>query len=59
MAYGAGAEQHGVTATLIHRFRKNLIGKFQYGYFQGTDDTSGGNNNYDAHLVYSSLSYLF
>lgn len=57
--YGAGAEQHGVTATLITRLRKNLIWKLQYGYFTGHDQTYGGNNDYSAHLVYSSCQYLF
>jgi hypothetical protein len=59
LPYGAGAEQHGVTATLLHRIRKNLLWKLQYGFFTGDDETSGGNNEYDAHLVYSSLQYLF
>lgn len=59
LPYGAGAEQHGVTLTLLNRLRKNLIWKIQYGYFTGHDETSGGHNDYIAHLVYSSVQYRF
>jgi hypothetical protein len=57
--YGAGAEQQGVTLTYITRLRKNLIWKLQYGFFTGHDQTSGGNNDYHAHLAYSSMQFLF
>jgi len=57
--YGAGVEQHGVTVALLNRLRKNLLWKIQYGYFTGHDQTSGGNNDYQAHLVYSSMQLLF
>ncbi|MBI2950162.1 MAG: hypothetical protein HYY23_21210 [Verrucomicrobia bacterium] len=57
--YGVGAEEHGVTAAIIHRIRKNLVSTVKYGYFRNEDETSGGHNNYEAHLVYSSLRYSF
>lgn len=57
--FGAGAEEHGVTATLIHRFSKNLLGKATYGFFCNNDQTYGGHNEYTAHMVYSSLQYRF
>lgn len=57
--YGSGAEQHGVTATLITRIRKDLIWKLQYGFFTSHDQLAGGRNDYNAHLVYSSCQYLF
>ena len=59
LPYGAGAEQHGVTASLIHRLTKNLIWKLQYGFFTAHDQTSGGHNDYQAHLVYSSMLFRF
>ncbi len=59
LPYGAGAESHGATATLITRLRKDLIWKLQYGYFTGHDQLAGGHNDYSAHLVYSSVQYLF
>lgn len=57
--YGAGAEQHGVTVTLINRLRKDLLWKVQYGFFTGHDQTYGGNNDFTSHLVYTSMQYLF
>jgi hypothetical protein len=59
LPYGAGAEQHGVTATVINRLWKNFVWKIQYGFFTGHDQTSGGHNDYRAHLVYSSWQYFF
>ena len=59
LPYGAGAEQHGVTATVINRLWKNFVWKLQYGFFTGHDQTSGGHNDYRAHLVYSSWQYFF
>ena len=57
--YGAGAEEHGITSTLIHRFSKNLLGKLTYGFFRNNDQTYGGHNEYTAHMVYSTLQYRF
>jgi hypothetical protein len=31
----------------------------RYGFYTSRDETSGGNNNYDAHLIYSSFRYRF
>ncbi len=59
LPYGTGAEQHGVTTTLLERLRKNLLWKVQYGYFTYRDQQFGGYNNYNAHLVYSSVQLLF
>jgi len=57
--YGAGAEEHAVTATIVRRISERLRLTLRYGYFHSTDDPSGGHNDYDAHLVYSSLQYRF
>jgi len=57
--YGAGAEEHGVTASLIHRFTKRLQGTLRYGFFTNHDRTYGSHNDYTAHMVYSSLRYAF
>jgi outer membrane protein assembly factor BamA len=56
---GSGAEEHGVTATLIRRISKNLRLSLNYGYFHYTDDLFGGNRDYYAHLVHSSLRFRF
>ena len=57
--YGVGAEEHAVTATITHRIRANLTWSVRYGYFQNRDVTSGGRNDYEAHLVYSSVRCFF
>jgi hypothetical protein len=57
--YGAEGNEHGVTATVAHRLRKNVLLTLRYGFFRGHDVTSGGFNNYEAHLVYSSIQYRF
>lgn len=57
--YGAGAEEHGLTASLVRRISKHLRWSLKYGYYRYRDDLSGGMNNYDAQLVYSSMQYRF
>jgi hypothetical protein len=57
--YGAGATEHGITATIVRRLAKNLRLTLRYGFSHYDDETSGGHNNYQAHLVYSSLQYRF
>jgi hypothetical protein len=57
--YGADAEEHGVTATLTRRISKNLRLALRYGFWHYDDASFGGNRNFDAHLVYSSLQYRF
>jgi hypothetical protein len=57
--YGAGAREHGVTLTLTRKLRENLRLTCKYGYYDYTDETFGGHNDYTAHLIYSSLQYRF
>jgi hypothetical protein len=57
--YGAGDEQHSVTATITRRITKALQVSLKYGFFTNRDVTSGGNNNYDAQLVYANMQYRF
>jgi len=59
MPYGAEAEEHGITATLVRRLTTNLRLTLRYGFFHYDDATSGGNNNYQAHLVSTGLQYRF
>ncbi len=56
---GAAAKEHGVTATLSRRLSRNVRLNLKYGYSNFEDIASGGHNNYEAHLVYSSLQYRF
>lgn len=57
--YGADAKENGVTAAIIHRLKQNMVVTLKYGFFSNRDATAGGKNDYDAHLVYSSLRYYF
>jgi hypothetical protein len=57
--YGAGGQEHAVTATLTRRITANLLLSIKYGYFQYNDITFGGHDDYISHLVYSSLRYRF
>ena len=57
--YGVGAEEHGITAMVTRRLTKNLRLNLKYGYYHYEDETSGGNSNNEAHLLYSSLQYRF
>jgi hypothetical protein len=57
--YGVAQTENGVTATLSRRLSKNLRLNLRYGYSNFDDDSSGGHNDYQAHLVYSSLQYRF
>jgi hypothetical protein len=59
LPYGADATQHGVTVTMTRRIRRNLRWTLKYGFFDYRDRTSGDHNDYQAHLVYTSMRYLF
>jgi len=57
--YGAGAEQHGVSAMISRRLSEQVRLNLKYGYFHYTDELYGGNNDSDGHLLYASLQYRF
>ena len=57
--YGAGAEEYGVTATLVRRITDHIRVTLKYGFSQYTDAAFGGHQDFCAHLVYSSLQYRF
>ena len=57
--YGADVEEHGTTVSFIRRFTSRIRWSLTYGFFNHNDYTSGGHNNYDAHLVYSTLRIMF
>jgi hypothetical protein len=57
--FGADSEEHGVTVAYIRRFTSRVRWTIKYGFFNNRDYTSGFNNDYDAHLVYSTLRVMF
>jgi hypothetical protein len=48
-----------VTASATRRITQNLRISLKYAYTHYNDWASGGNNNYDAQMVYSTLQYRF
>ncbi|MGH7868112.1 MAG: hypothetical protein ACREP9_10965, partial [Candidatus Dormibacteraceae bacterium] len=56
---GAGGHEHGVTATLVRKLSKNVRLSLKYGFYTYADETFGGNRDYTAHLVYTTLRYRF
>lgn len=59
MPYGSDATEHSASATLNRQITKNLRWSLTYGYFSHRDKGSGGINNYDAQLAYTSVQYRF
>ncbi len=59
MPYGAGAQEHAVTAEIVRRITENLRLTVKSGYYHYTDDTSGGNNDFDSYLIFASMQYRF
>lgn len=57
--YGAGAQEHAITATLVRRLSPSVRLTLKYGYYRYTDDASGGNNDFDAQLLLASMQYRF
>ena len=59
LPYGAGEVENNVTATLTRDISKSVQVSVKYGFYQNRDATSGGQNNYDAQLVYVSTTFGF
>ena len=57
--YGAGAEEHGVSATISRELSKAVRVSLKYGFFRNRDKTYGGHNDYDTHLVLATMQYRF
>ena len=57
--YGAESREHGVTLTLSRMLTPRMRLTLRYGFFDYNDVTSGGHNNYLAHMVYSGLHIRF
>lgn len=57
--YGAGATEHGLSVGVSHRLNERVRLNLRYGFAHYEDDTSGGNLDYEAHMVYGSVQYRF
>ncbi|MBC8097458.1 MAG: TonB-dependent receptor [Akkermansiaceae bacterium] len=56
---GAESSEHGVTALVTRRLTPNLRLKLRYAFFHSEDVPSGGNNDFDAHVLFTSVQYRF
>jgi hypothetical protein len=56
---GTGSEQYTATAGITRRITDHLRVNLKYAYTQYNDWASGGNNNYYAQMVYTTLQYRF
>jgi mono/diheme cytochrome c family protein len=52
-------DRHALLTGFNHRFRKNLTGHLQYGFFRYGEPSSGTANDYVAHAVIGGLSMVF
>jgi hypothetical protein len=59
VSYGSGAEDNGVTVGLIRRMSQRVRLSLKYGFFDNRDPLYGGNRDYNAHVIYSTLMYRF
>lgn len=57
--FGAGAEEHSVNATVTRRFSERVRVALSYGFVHYTDETSGGNHDFEAHFLSARLQYRF
>lgn len=59
LPFGAGLEEHTVGAGIVHRFTKRMQLTTRYAFMTSHDESSGRNNDFDAHLVSTTLRYRF
>jgi len=59
LPYGAGAREHIASATLSRQLTKQVRLQLRYSFYDYTDQTSGGHNNYTAHSIFSTLQFRF
>ena len=56
---GAGSREQAVTATLTRRINPRLRVSLKYGYYNYKDALTGGNSNFQAHMIMATMQYRF
>jgi hypothetical protein len=56
---GAGSREQAVTTTLTRRINPQLRVSLKYGYYSYNDALTGGNSNFEAHLIMATMQYRF
>ena len=59
VGYGTDLEEHAFQVGLNRQINRNMIWNLGYGYYNSNDGTSGGNNDFDAHMVSTGLQIRF
>jgi hypothetical protein len=57
--YGASLEEHTIGAGWVHRFNKRLQLTTRYAFITSDNETSGGYDNFDAHMLSTTLRWRF
>jgi len=55
--YGVAAKETTVTVGVKHKFSEKWIGHAKVGYFESTNDTTGGNTNFRGPRAYFAVEY--
>jgi hypothetical protein len=56
---GLDFQRHGLAASLSRRISKNVAARLGYGFYEYNEGSSGGFNDYKAHLASASCSIAF
>lgn len=57
--YNVSTEEHGVSLAMLHRLTPAQQITMRYGWFNAHDQTSGGHNDYTAHMISAGYRYRF
>lgn len=59
VAYGTDLEEHVISLGMTRQLSESMVWNLGYAYYNSNDGTSGGNNDFDAHMVSSGLQVRF
>ncbi len=57
--FGSDIEEHVFNVSLSRQINANMIWNMGYGYYTSNDASSGGHNDFDAHMVSTGLQIRF